>query len=75
MSTFTKHCNSILRHVCNSLSVVWNYNMCTFYKKRLFINLIAVKKTELQGYSEILHYKIKTSPTIIFKSQYYYKTL
>ena len=50
--------------------------MCTFYKKGLFINLIAVKKkTELQGYSEILHYKIKTSPTIIFKSQYYYKTL
>lgn len=49
--------------------------MCTFYKKRLFIILIAVKKTELQGYSEILHYKIKTSPTIIFKSQYYYKTL
>ena len=33
--------------------------MCTFYKKkRLFIILIAVKKTELQGYSEILHYKI-----------------
>ena len=48
--------------------------MCTFYKKD-FINVIAVKKTELQGYSEILHYKIKTSPTIIFKSQYYYKTL
>ena len=59
MSSFTKHCSRIKRHVCNSLSVVWNYNMCTFYKKkRLFIILIAVKKTELQGYSEILHYKI-----------------
>ena len=44
MSTFTKHCSSILRHVCNFLSVVWNYNMCTFYKKGLFINVIAVKK-------------------------------
>ena len=49
--------------------------MCTFYKKKTVYYPHCRKKTELQGYSEILHYKIKTSPTIIFKSQYYYKTL
>ena len=40
-------------------------------KNKPFINFIAVKKNpELQGYSKILNYLIKTSPTIIFTSQH-----
>ena len=49
MSTFKKHCSSVLRHVCNSLSVVWNYNMCTFYKKKTVYYPHCRKKNWITG--------------------------